>query len=307
MTADSEAFVRQEAALFDLLFDAALRAQFADNRQAALARYRLSPAALRDFDAIRLDALLLDARMRSDMVLAGFSKALPLTFCLLSSCPGGLDRLRSLLDSRVMRTAPTDRTVVFAGRVRELLPSLGLGDALPAATAITDLEHSMAWTAATRKRTALADGEPDLPARALHPDWQQRPLQLAPYVNAGLLPDSHRALLAAWCPCDNATLWRTLNRQPLTAGQREAGLRQGTPRLLVARANVSVMSRIDPVVEHQTLELSDGFAALLPHVDGQRSTQDLLDGLAAAGAPAGMLAGVETGFRQLLETGMLIQ
>ena len=293
--------------MFDLLFDARLREHFLRDRAAALAPYQLPAEALQDFDAIRADALVLDARMRADLMLASISKVLPLSFALLSSFAGGLDLLRNLLNTQTMRSHPAERALTFATRLREQLPALAWASEgeRHQVTAVLDVERGMAWTAAARKRAAVEAFISEIPPPPLAPDWAAHPIQLAAYVSAGILPVPYHKMKKTFCVSDGAGLWRTLNRSPVAPEQRRGTLSQPDPRLLVARAWVSQPSACDPVVEHQTMELSEGFAALFQYVNGTLSVDGILAGLADAGAPATMLDGVRSGFRQLLETGML--
>ncbi|HSG88909.1 MAG TPA: hypothetical protein VLA56_06845, partial [Pseudomonadales bacterium] len=76
-------------------------------------------------------------------------------------------------------------------------------------------------------------------------------------------------------------------------------------RLLVARAALERDSRCEPDVSQQTVELSEGFAPLLRHADGTRSTTWILAHLRHAGASDEILRAVQGGFRQLLDAGML--
>jgi hypothetical protein len=77
------------------------------------------------------------------------------------------------------------------------------------------------------------------------------------------------------------------------------------PRVLVARAVVTQDSRCEPMADHRTVELSEGFASLLGHVDGTLSVAAMLQQLRQAGADEGLLGSVQEGFRQLGQQGML--
>ena len=301
-------FAAQEKAMFDLLFDAGLRERFAQSRTAALAGYGLSPAALQDFETIRLDALALDAGMRTDMVLASISKVLPLSFCLLSSMEGGLLLLKQLLDARLMRTPPAARAGVFATRLSEqverVLPESLQEQAV--INAILTLERMMAGMSAARLQAAVETGAGDNPAPILQDGWDTRPVTVAPYVSMQVLPQPYNTLKKNLCSTEGAGLWRVLNRTPVTVEMRYNALQMDQPRLWLARACISTVSACDPVVEHQTLEVSDGFASLMQYVNGSMTVNDLLQGLQQAGAEETLLAGVKRGFRQLLEAGMLL-
>jgi hypothetical protein len=300
-------FAAQEQAMFDLLFDASLREHFAQSRTAALAGYGLSPAALQDFETIRLDALVLDAGMRTDMVLASISKVLPLSFCLLSSMEGGLVLLRQLLDASLMRTPPAERAGVFATRLSEQVDKLDVESQHEqlAVNAMLNAERGMARMSAARLKAAIENGDHDH-VPVLLADWDSHPVTVAPYVSMQVLPQPYNTLKKNLCSTEGAGLWRVLNRTPVTVEMRYNALRMDQPRLWLARACISAVSACDPVVEHQTLEVSDGFASLMQYVNGSMSVNDLLAGLQQAGAEETMLAGVKRGFRQLLEAGMLL-
>ncbi len=293
--------------MFDLLFDASVRQHFLRDRAGALATYDLSAQALQDFETIRHGALELDARMRADLMLASISKVLPVSFSVVSSCEGGLELLRGLLDTRTMRAHPAERALTFATQLREQLHTLALEPTqeIHAVALLLDAERGMASTAAERKRAAVESGECSNPSPLLPAGWEVLPVQMAPFVSAGLLPQSYAGLKQCLNVTTGASLWRALNRSPTPEAARYKALAHVDPRLLVARAWVSQPSVCDPVVEHQTLELPEGFAALFQYVNGTLSIDGILVGLAEAGAPTAILDGVRSGFRQLLETGML--
>ena len=82
-------FAEQERALFDLLFDTALRERFIKNDSIALTEYQLTTEELADFAVINPHGLALDANVRVDLILGQWCRTLPLTFSLLSSLKGG--------------------------------------------------------------------------------------------------------------------------------------------------------------------------------------------------------------------------
>lgn len=297
----------QEQALFDLLFDAPLRARFGDESVAALTGYDLDDAERADFARVRPDALQLDARLRADFVLAHLCRAFPLSFSLASSLPGSLNLLRELIDAPLMRTAPVERPATFGARLRERLAAERFPSALEQAAvlSIVEAELGMAMTAGTLRLAVLA-GTP-LPAAPVAPGsgWQDLPLALAPHVSAAVLPRSWPVLKDALCPGADTELWHRLNAAPLQANLRTRTLATEEPRVLLARARCCRASACDVDVDHATVELSAGFAPLLQHVDGSTGTRQLLAQLRDRGAPEGLLQGIESAFRQLLDTGML--
>jgi hypothetical protein len=108
------------------------------------------------------------------------------------------------------------------------------------------------------------------------------------------------------CACPDTELWAHLSGSPLTARQRTQALGGREPRLLLARANVAGISACDVTIEHATVELSEGFAPLLQHVDGRTSLLLILDQMRRIGAPETLVRGIESGFRQMLEAGFII-
>ena len=300
-------FAEQERALFDLLFDHPLRERFRRSSSAALADYALSEEERADFSAIRADALELDAYMRADFLLSHLCRAYPLTFSLVSSLPGGLDLLRRLIDTRIMRTPPDERTPAFGARLREKLATSRFSSAeeQAAVIAIAESELGMAMTASALRRTSTSGSAAPVEHPALTGTWQDRPLQTGAYVSAAVIPLSYPQLKTALCPCAETDLWAHLCGTPLPASVRTAALAQETPRLMMAQARITHRSACDVNIEHATLELSDGFAPLLAHVDGKTTVTGILAEMRRVGASEQLLKGIEAAFRQLLEAGML--
>lgn len=299
--------VVQEQVLFELLFDRALRERFVKEGVAALSGRELDDDDRLDFSAIRPEALTLDATMRAGFILSQFCRSYPLSFSLVSSLPQGLELLRQLIDVQTMRAAPLQRLVTFGTRLKEQVQQQPFASARERALVISvlDAEIGMAWTSAALK-AELVNGksvpdEVDVPE-----DWLQRPAAIAPFVSAAVIPSSHAALKGELCVATGASLWRQLSRQPLSATERQRVLQKNDPRILVARAVVAEPSRCEPVTEHRTVELSEGFASLLGHVNGSVSIADILQQLGQAGAGEALLASVQEGFRQLAQQGMLI-
>lgn len=300
-------FAVQEQLLFDLLFDRDLRERFGKSPMAALAGYDLDESERQDFAVIRHDALELDASMRAGLVLSQFCRAFPLSFSIVSSLANGLELLRRLIDTQTMRTPPLERVTGFGIRLKEGLSGQDFGSSREKALAISVLEAElgMVWTGAALKADVMQGKPVSVSPVAIGPDWLMRPAGLAPFVSAAIIPDAYQHLKTALCPHMGAELWRHLNRTPLTQAQRQQILQLSNPRILVARAEVCHVSRCEPTVEHRTVELSEGFAPLLQHVNGVTSVSAILMQLRRAGAPEPLLDGVQTGFRQLLENGML--
>jgi len=301
-------FAEQERALFDLLFDHALRERFRKSPGTALRDYELDDSERADFFGIRSDALEMDAYIRADFLLSHLCRAFPLSFSLASSLPGGFELLRQLIDTSTMRTPPDERTPAFGARLRELLAASPFSSAAEqaAVVAIAEVELGMAMTAGALRQTLAAGGSapPSPPALPVH--WLEQPLQMAAFVSAALIPRSFPQLKQALCPCPDAELWTHLSDTPLPASVRTGALAPQTPRLLLAQARVTHLSACDVNIEHATLELSDGFAPLFAHVNGATSVAGILAEMRRVGAPEGVLQGIQSAFRQLLEAGMII-
>jgi hypothetical protein len=296
-------FEAQERALFALLFDAELRARFVADRTAALAAFELSDEERADLAEIRPDALELDATLRRDLILQKTCRALPLSFSLASSLPGGLDAARALVDTAWLAAPPARRTLGFARRLREALAAAPVGEARDHALVLAMIDAEVALTALTTARREDASTPDEAPAPAR---WWERPLRLAPHVCAVLVPQSYQALVRALCPGSLDELWARLSATPLPASLRQRALADERPGLLVARAEVVRRSRCETTVDRRLVELAGGFAQLLPHLDGRASVEHLLAELRRAGATGPVLAGVREGFAQLVAQGMLV-
>ncbi|HEX4938118.1 MAG TPA: hypothetical protein VFX11_05555 [Candidatus Kapabacteria bacterium] len=298
--------VAQEQVLFELLFDRTLRERFVQDGIAALSGRGLSDDERRDFAAVRPEALTLDATMRAGFILSQFCRSYPLSFSLVSSLPQGIELLRQLVDVETMRATPLQRLVTFGSRLKEQVQQQSFASAREQALVISilDAEIGMAWTSAALKQEMLSGNpvpdEVDVPA-----DWLRRSVTIAPFVSAAVIPSSHAGLKTALCAVTGASLWRQLSRQPLSAAERQHVLQKHDPRILVARAVVAQPSRCEPVTEHRTVELSEGFASLLGHVNGSVSIADILQQLGQAGAGEALLGSVQQGFWQLAQQGML--
>jgi hypothetical protein len=301
-------FAEQERALFDLLFDPALRECFRKSSDNALRGYALSDEERADFTGINAEALEMDAYMRVDFLLSHLCRAFPLSFSLASSLPGGLDLLRQLIDTRTMHTPPDERTPAFGARLRQLLVASPFSSAAEqaAVVAIAEVELGMAMTAGALRRTLTAGGSAPPAPPTLPADWPDQPVHMAAYVSAALIPRSYPQLQHALCPCPDAELWTHLSGAPMSASVRTAALAQQTPRLLLAQARVTHLSACDVNIEHATLELSDGFAPLFAHVNGTTSVAGILGEMRRVGAVEGVLQGIQSAFRQLLVAGFVV-
>ncbi|MDO8417168.1 MAG: hypothetical protein Q7S87_13265 [Agitococcus sp.] len=302
-------FIEQERALFDLLFDVPLREKFIKNPKNALTDYRLSKEELADFLVINPHALVLDAKVRVDLILGQWCRNFPLTFSILSSLSDGLLLLRRLVDSHTMRHAPIERVVVFATRLRQALiankPTVPL-DELSLIVAILDAELGMATTSESLKKTILRGQYIQPKAISSRDVWLTQPVSIAPYVSAAIIPLSYGLLKKSLCPSLGAELWRYLNKTPLLAADRQQLWQQADTRLLVVKAKVSTLSDSDPTIDHVSLELAEGFASLFEYVNGTMSVQQILQQLQQIGAPASLVQSIKQGFQQLYAAEMIV-
>ena len=300
-------FEEQERALFDLLFDRSLREGFCKDSVAALSQYQLDEDERNDFIEIRPDALELDASIRVDLLLSHFCRAFPISFSIVSSLTSGLDILKGLVDGQTMRTSPVERPTMFGGRLREHLNTVSfeLSDEQAKVLAILDAELGMAWTSASLKREVLEKGMPPIMSSKTGEDWPSNKIKLAPYVCAAIIPRPYTELKNLFCSKPECDLWRDLSKTPISTSKRRKILEKDDPRLFVARAHVSHMSRCEPAVDQKTAELSEGFASLFQYINGTTSVEQILAQLRQIGAQEQMLQGVQSAFKDLLESGML--
>jgi hypothetical protein len=300
-------FEQQEQILFDLLFDKDLRDQFCDDQEKALNKYDLDDAEQNDFKSIRPEALQLDAAMRADLVLSHLCKSFPISFSITSSLANGLDTLKQLVDTTTMRSRSIDRTTVFGNRLRERYTKFIFASEKEQAiaTAILEVELGMAWTSTSLKQVVLDDGQFSAVETDLDKGWLKKPIKPAAYVSAAIIPQPYGQLKKAFCLVDDDCLWRQLNKTSFSTSARQRILQVEDPRLLVARATISRMSKCEPAVDFKTVELSEGFASLFQHVNGSMSVVQILAQLKQIGAPEHLLEGVKSAFRQLLDYGML--
>ncbi|NKB35785.1 MAG: hypothetical protein GKR93_01260 [Gammaproteobacteria bacterium] len=300
-------FQEQERALFDLLFDRSLRAHFCKDATQALSPYDLGVEELADFQAIRPDALEIDAKMRRGFILTHICRAFPLSFSLVCSLDGGRDILKDLIDSEMVRANMLERSILFGTRLRELLLAYTFERAKEQTTsiAILEAELSMAMIASSLKKQVLDNSYEATDPAEFGADWSDKPIKLAAHVAAVIVPQPYADMKRLLCPVADTELWSHLAQNPPGRAQRRRVLENENRRIFFARARINQFSRCDPTVDFQTMELSDGFAPLFQHVDGHNSSDVILKQLAQAGADDKILSGVKEGFLKLLQNGML--
>lgn len=300
-------FAVQEQVLFNLLFDRRFRERFIEDKRSALQRYELTKDEISDFLAIKPEALALDAKMRAGLLLSHISRSYPVSFCLISSLSDGLELLRDLVDIQLMHTPPRERMAAYGKYCYQTLSSKTLDDQQQQdyLIAILEAELGMAWTAAMLKQHLIERAMPLKKTISDKKNWANRTVQLADFVNAVMLPQPYGKLKEQLYPKDCSDIWRHISQSPLTASRRSKILQQQDGRLLIAKARMVHFSLCEPVVEHQTIELSEGFAHLFQYVNGTASVTQLLVTFKQAGAPDALLKSVKAGFKQLINNDML--
>ncbi len=300
-------FREQEKVVFDLLFDQVIREQFCKDPVAALSGYDLSETEIADFKEIRTDALVVDAKIRRNLLLTHFCRAFPITFAIVSSLDEGRSLLENLVDIETMRVNSLDRPTVYGTRLRNELVNFTFDIEVhqPLVIAVLDAELTMVMTGISLKKEVLGNDYRPVESVPIKEDWSNKPIKLAAHVGATIIPQSYASLKSAFCVVPDAELWTHLGHSPVSKTWRNRVLKSEIPRLLVVRARISHMSRCDPYVDHQSAELSDGFAPLFQHINGTGSVEQVLGQLGEAGASEQILLGVREGFLQLLENGML--
>lgn len=300
--------VEAERALIDLLFDEGLRNAFAREGVAALSGYALSDDERADFAGVNVRGLMLDARMRRDLMLARLARTFPVSFAVSSALSGGMALLARLLGPSYVRASRATRTAQFGESLRDALGTLSFPDERTRAFAMpfVAVEVALAWSSARVREQALAGAESAEPvSRALPARWEQRALRLAPNLCVAVLPRPYAAVKAELCPVEVEQLWARLEKTPLPERRLRQAFAEESPRLFVGRAVLVRASRCEATVEHVTLELSEGFAPLLRALDGRHSADTLLQKLASAAAPPRTLEAVRAGLGALVERGML--
>jgi len=300
-------FQEQERALFDLLFDQSLRENFCKDSTTAFSEYELDDNELNDFKEIRPDAIELDASMRAYLILTQVCRQFPVTFSLVSSLQNGISLLQGLINLQTMRCHPTERATIFASQLRDQLATCKFDsdNELAMITAILEAELGMAWTSATLKQKVLEGESPSENKNFANGDWLNKPIKLAAYVSAAIIPQSYVRLKERLCPCEDTSLWAHLSKTQLSTSLRKKTLAKEEPKLFITRARISTLSLCEPTVDHQTAELTEGFVPLFQHVNGSMSIAQILAHLRQAGAEEKLLQGVQAGFQQLLTTGMI--
>lgn len=301
-------FAEQERALFDLLFDTSLRQRFCQQSTTTLTGYDLNDSELADFKAIRLDAIDVDASMRRHLILSQICQQLPMTFSLLSSVHGGIKLLKELINVHTMSCQSAARISLFGTQLDKSLSRLPFDSVKEAeiVQAVLKTELGLVFASAMLRQHVLQYGAEEATSTiSMDADWKDTPVKLAAYVSVSVLPQSYNSLRQLLCPCVDTALWSRLSKSQHTSLVCKKIIANESIRLFMARAYVRKMSRLEPVIDHQTIELSDGFAPLLQHINGTSSVTQIIQQLAAIGAPSNILSVVNSGFQQLVSKQML--
>jgi hypothetical protein len=300
-------FEVQENLLLSLLFEKKLREKFINNPARFLQSYELSEDERNDFLHIRADGLEFDANLRCDLILSQITRYFPLSFSLLSSYHT-LESLSQLVDSEYINTAPVDRIIHFGLRLRHLLAGVVYESQREHAViqAIFEAELAMVFIASQLKKASLEGSNVVAQNNEIPKQWLNMAVSLAPYVSASILSLPYTELKKALCAFDSVELWRYLQATPTSVAVRKQLLQISNARFLLSQAFIRWSSKCDPVVEFNTIELSEGFAPLFQYVNGEYSIADILFQLQQAGADEAMLQSIQSTFLQLLEKGMLV-
>ncbi len=300
-----------ERALIDVLFDDKKRAAFVQGRAQALESYQLSDEEREDFLALDERGLELDARLRQDLMLARLCRAFPLMFSITSSLPSGLAMLRERVGASYVRSSRAKRTARYGKWVREALRNAAFVTPRERtlSLAIVDVEVALALASAElRERALRGKAKVETPRASLPLAWDDKPLTLAPDVCVAVLPRSYAQLKKDLCPVEGERLWARLSSAPLPASRLSAVLAEESPRLFLARAVLTAVSRCEATVQHTLFEMSEGFFPLLRTLDGTRSANTMIAELERVEheQPPNMLRTVREGLQKLTERGILV-
>ena len=300
-------FQEQERALFDLLFDQALRKQFCSDSLKALKGYDLSEEEQADFREIRPDALEMDAKMRRGFLLSHICRAFPLSFSLVCSFTGGRKLIKNLVNAETIRANVLERPVLFGRRLREAMAEFSYEQESDQhlSMAIIDTELSMAMVTSSLKKQQVDTPANEQAIADIGAGWSACALKFAPHVGVTMIPRPYAEMKKVLCPVADTELWDYLAHSAVSKSERRAIMNKEDRRLFFTRARIARRSICDPEVDFQTMELSEGFAPLVQHLDGHNSVDAILQQLQQAGAEQRILEGVREGFLRLLENGML--
>jgi hypothetical protein len=300
-------FAEQERVLFDLLFDPRLLKAFLAEGADALASYALSDEERADFASIDRFGLETDARMRRDLMVQRLCRAFPLGFSIGSSLPEGLEQLRSLITPEHVRASASTRTALYGDALHAWFKRSDFASQREGALclAILDFERGLAWAASSLRDRLLSGAPAGVPQGVKPAAWDAQPLALAPSVCVALLPKPYSELMRSLCPVPPEQLWNRLSQAPLPAHRLSETLAREQARLIVGRAVTTHASRCEVDVTHKIVELAQGFAPILHHVDGKRSARELMEQLRLAGADERLVDSVRTALGRLVDEGML--
>ncbi len=290
----------------DLLFDQTLRERFAKQGVQALSAFELTEEEKNDFLTIRVKALNVDAGMRVFMLLSQMANELPVSVVIMSAFDGGIAKLKQMVDVELVETPFYERSALLGTRIRDWLVEQTLEDQklLAMLLAYVGAEIAVNWSRAGLQKAVMNNEYAAAGNSEIESDWKQKPITLVQYVSAVIVPKSYSEIKNALCRDCGDQVWSTVSKRPVALSILSQLLSEEDPRLVVTRALISQQDVIDPSVAVQTIELSEGFSSLLQYVNGQHSTDFILQQLKTAGAPDEMLQGVEEGFFELIRSGI---
>jgi len=289
----------QEHVMLSLLFDKKLREAFCKNKKTALLNVGLDDEELNDFMDIDIHGLMFDASLRVDLILSQMAKQLPMTFTLFSSFDRGLLLLQELIDIDFILTPTHQRLSCVVGKIEMLFSRVSF---------ISQADYSFCISLFHCEKNRLLSAEKIRRPDAMPSDRASGliagNIRLSHDVSIALLPLSFSTLENRLQCCD-VQLWRKISADPFTQQQRLDLQLQRDPRLLLTKAVLSYSSIIEKIVEYKTIELPEGFASLMPYVNGDNNVEFILEQLKQAGADQPLIKVINQHFLQLIKEGYI--
>ena len=291
----------QERVLFKLLFNEGARAQWMANGSEWLMGQGLSADDVNDFATVEPKALQKEARFRRSMIIAELTKKMPLSAVAWSSIYGGQEEFFRLFDDTLCALGGYARCVEWADRLyNTLLSDTSVqGRVRQWGLACMSLERDRMKGLNTCFQLCR-DGEW---FELMHSNVSYtRPLHWYTGVSYGVLPVSEKTLMAECVPSTDS-LWADFqHKQP---NHRVFDECTTEPVVNISRPQVNVVSRTDPMLGMQSIEVSIGFLEMFRGVDQGASLRDIEGSLIHAGADANTVKGILGTFAQLIEQGYI--
>ena len=282
----------QEQILLDLLFDQDLRDEYCRLGCRALEIYGLSKSELADFNALRVDALKLEAQMRQDLVLGQISKHLPLSIALLSSFDNGLALAKDTIKPYLMSFSGYERSGIFAQQLLAKLDDLAFFNAndKELLDSILALERTLCMQCVRidANRAPNIEAVTDVQDSVKGSDFNhQQALIWHSQVQLSLLPLSYwqlkqELLDAAIRQRGLQHLWQYLQQEPVLIEQRVSLISAINPdsyRVLLSKPVARHASLSDPEIDLELLEFISAFAPLFNSINGEHALLDIINKL----------------------------